>query len=254
MARFKAVGHEDRLTLVEHLDELRWRIIVCIAVFVVALSLCFWQDELMLEIANEPLPSDARLVTLSVAEPFTTTLSVATYGALLLSLPLVLYQAYAYVLPAFSSEERRVVTPMALLIPVLFLAGVAFAYFVVMPPAIDFLYHFNDPEFDSQLRAREYYSFFWSMLLALGVLFQIPVVLLAVTRLGIVTPDQLARNRRYAILVIAVVVALLPSIDPITLVLQIIPVIALYEVGIVLARRLGRPRGGALSEPSTQER
>src|SRR5688572_16479568 len=112
MARFKAVGHEDRLTLVEHLDELRWRIIVCIAVFVVALSLCFWQDELMLEIANEPLPSDARLVTLSVAEPFTTTLSVATYGALLLSLPLVLYQAYAYVLPAFSREERRVVTPM----------------------------------------------------------------------------------------------------------------------------------------------
>jgi sec-independent protein translocase protein TatC len=254
MARLKAVRYEDRLTLVEHLDELRTRIIVSVAVFVVALSLCFWQNELMLEIANTPLPDGFVPTTFGVAEPFTTTLTVSTYGALLLSLPIILYQAYAYIVPAFSSEERRVVTPMALLIPALFIGGVAFSYFVVMPPAIDFLLHFNDDQFDTFVRARDYYSFFWTTLLALGLMFEIPVLLLAVTRLGIVTPDQLARNRRYAILIIAVLVALLPSIDPVTLVLQIIPVIALYEVGIVLARRLGRPRGGTLSEPSTQER
>jgi sec-independent protein translocase protein TatC len=253
MARFKAVGHEDRLTLVEHLDELRTRIIVCIAVFVVALSLCFWQNELMLDIANTPLPDGFEPTTFGVAEPFTTTLTVSTYGALLLSLPIILYQAYAYVVPAFSREERRVVTPVALLIPALFIAGVAFAYFVVMPPAIDFLLHFNDDQFDTFVRARDYYSFFWTTLLALGLMFQIPIAILAVTRLGIVTPDQLARNRRYAILIIAVVVALLPSIDPVTLVLQIIPVILLYELGIVLARFFGRPTAG-LSEPSTQER
>jgi sec-independent protein translocase protein TatC len=253
MARFKAVGHEDRLTLVEHLDELRTRIIVCIAVFVVALSLCFWQNELMLDIANTPLPDGFEPTTFGVAEPFTTTLTISTYGALLLSLPIILYQAYAYVVPAFSPEERRVVTPIALLIPALFIAGVAFAYFVVMPPAIDFLLHFNDDQFDTFVRARDYYSFFWTTLLALGLMFQIPIAILAVTRLGIVTPDQLARNRRYAILIIAVVVALLPSIDPVTLVLQIIPVILLYELGIVLARFFGRPTAG-LSEPSTQER
>src|SRR3712207_894704 len=108
MARIKAVGHEDRLTLVEHLDELRTRIIVCVAVLVVALSLCFWQNETPLEIARGPLPNDKdELITFGVAEPFTTTLTVSAYFAILLSLPIILYQLYAYVLPAFSAHERR---------------------------------------------------------------------------------------------------------------------------------------------------
>src|SRR5215217_5536233 len=100
--RVKAVSHEDRLTLVEHLDELRARLIVCIAVFGVALALCFWQNHLLLEIAQHPLPENHdRLITFGVTEPFTTTLTIAVYGAVVLSLPIVLWQLYAYVLPAF---------------------------------------------------------------------------------------------------------------------------------------------------------
>ena len=116
--RVKAVSHEDRLTLVEHLDELRSRLIVSLAIFGVALALCFWQNHLLLEIASGPLPCNhKKLLTFGVTEPFTTTLTVAAYGALVLSLPFVLYQLYAYVLPAFSRAERRVVLPILLLVP-----------------------------------------------------------------------------------------------------------------------------------------
>jgi len=253
MARLKSVSHEDELSLVEHLDELRTRIIVCVSVLVVSMSLCFWQNEHLLEIAKGPLPAGQDLITLGVTEQFTTTLTVSAYFAIVLALPIIIYQAYAYVLPAFSDTERRSVRPLIFLAPILFIGGAVFAYFVVMPPAIDFLLNFNDEQFISQLRAREYYSFFSTMLIALGLIFEIPLAILAVTRLGIVTPDQLAKNRRYAILVIAIVAALLPSIDPVTLMLEIVPIVVLYELSILLARAMGTPKEGAYSEPSAQE-
>ena len=113
--RVRAVSHEDRLSLVEHLDELRARIVVCIAVFAAALALCFWQNHLLLEIASGPLPSDhKKLITFGISEPFTTSVTVAAYGAIVLSLPFVLYQVYAYLLPAFSDSERRVALPLML--------------------------------------------------------------------------------------------------------------------------------------------
>jgi sec-independent protein translocase protein TatC len=255
MARLKAVSHEDRLTLVEHLDELRTRLIVSIAVFVVALALCFWQNHLLLEIAKGPLPDNKdRLLTFGVTEPFMTTLTVSAYGAILLSLPIVLYQLYAFVLPAFSDQERKVVAPLLVLIPLLFVAGVVFAYFVVMPAATKFLLHFNDDQFNVQVRARDYYSFFTTTLLAVGIVFQVPIAIIAVTRLGIVTPRQLSRNRRYAYLIISIVAAALPGVDPVTMLIEMVPLIVLYELSILLARLFGTPASGGLPEPSTQER
>ncbi len=255
MARLKAVRHEDRLTLVEHLDELRWRLIVSLTVFGVALALCFWQNHLLLDIAKGPLPSDHdKLLTFGVTEPFMTTVTVSAYGAIILSLPIVLYQVYAFVLPAFSHEERRVITPLLLLIPVLFVAGVAFGYFIVMPTATKFLLNFNNDQFNVQVRARDYYSFFSTTLLAVGIIFQVPVGILAVTRLGIITPRQLSKNRRYAYLVIAIVAAALPGVDPVTMLVEMLPLIVLYELSILLARLFGTPASGRLPEPSTQER
>lgn len=255
MARLKAVKHEDRLTLVEHLDELRTRLIVSLAVLGVALGLCFWQNHLLLDIANGPLPDEHdRLLTFGVAEPFTTTLMVSAYGALLIALPLILYQLYAFVLPAFSDSERRVITPLLVVVPLLFIAGVVFAYFVVMPAATKFLLNFNDDQFNVEVRARDYYGFFVTTLLAVGLIFQMPVGILAVTRLGMVTPNQLAANRRYAILVIAILAAALPGVDPVTMLIEMVPLVLLYELSIVLARLFGRPSGGRLPEPSTQER
>ena len=253
--RVKAVSHDDHLTLVEHLDELRTRLIVCILVLGVALALCFWQNHLLLELAQHPLPDDHdQLITFGVTEPFTTTLTVAAYGALVLSLPVVLWQLYAYVLPAFSQSERRTILPILLLFPVLFVAGLAFAYFVVMPAALNFLLDFNDGQFNIQLRARDYYSFFSMTEIACGLIFQMPLAIIAVTRLGIVSVASLRRNRRYAYLGIAILAAALPGVDPVTMLIEMVPLLVLYELSILLARAFGRPvKSGGIGEPSPQE-
>jgi sec-independent protein translocase protein TatC len=254
--RVRPVAHEDRLSLVEHLDELRVRLVVSLLVLGVAFALCFWQSHLLLEIASRPLPAEhEKLLTFGVTEPFTTTTTVAAYGAIVLSLPVLLYQLYAYVLPAFSQAERRVVLPIMLLAPLLFLAGVAFAYFVVLPAAVNFLLNFNDTEFNVQVRARDYYSFFSMTMLAGGLIFQLPLAVVAVTRLGIVDVAQLSANRRYAYLAIAVLAAALPGVDPVAMLIEMVPLLALYELSILLARAFGGPRAaGGMARPSTQER
>jgi sec-independent protein translocase protein TatC len=254
MRRVKPISPEDEVSLVEHLDELRARIVVSLAAFGVALALCFWQSHLLLELANGPLPADHdKLITFGVTEPFTTTVTVAAYGAIILALPVILFQAYAYLLPAFSKREQRVILPLLLLIPALFIAGIAFGYFVVLPAATKFLLNFNDSQFNIQVRAKEYYGFFAQTLLACGIVFQIPVGILAVTRLGIVKVEQLTQNRRYAYLACAVIAAALPGVDPVSMLLETAPLIVLYELSIVLAKAFGTPKPAPLTEPTAQE-
>jgi sec-independent protein translocase protein TatC len=254
LARLRAVKFEDRLTLVEHLDELRTRIIISLVAFGVAFGFCFWQDSLMLDIANVPLPDGRVPITFGVTEPFFTTVIVSAYGALILSLPVILYQAYSFVLPALSPYEKRTLMPFLISIPLLFIAGVAFAYFVVLPAAVKFLLNFNASEFDIEVRARDYYTFLGLTTVAMGLLFQIPIGILSVTRLGIVTPEQFAANRRYAILIISIVAAALPGGDPVSMILIMIPLILLYEASVQLARRFGEPRESDLgtTEPATE--
>ena len=241
MARLRPVSFEDRLTIVEHLDELRTRIVVSISAFGVAFALCFWQNNRLLDIVNAPLPGDKTPITLGVAEPFTTTVAVSAYAAIVISLPVILYQAYAYLLPALSDRQRRTIVPFLTMVPLLFCAGAVFGYFVVLPAATKFLLSFNQSQFNIQIRAKDYYSFFTTTLGVMGLVFQLPVGILAVTRLGIVTPKQLARNRRYAYLVIAVVAMLLPGTDPVSMLLEMVPLIVLFEASLVLARVAGNP-------------
>jgi sec-independent protein translocase protein TatC len=248
MARkIRPVSHEDRLSLVEHLDELRTRIILSLIAFGVALGLCFWQNHLILRIINDPL-NGRKPLTLGVAEPFLTTFTVSAYAAILISLPVILYQLYAFVLPAFTPGERRVALPLLMMVPFLFIAGVVFGYYVVLPAALKFLLHFNKDQFRVEIRARDYYGFVSMTLIACGLLFQIPVGILGLNRLGIVTPKQLRKNRRYAILVIAVVAMLLPGVDPVTMLIEMVPMIVLYELSILLAVAFGRP-----SEPASDQ-
>ncbi len=307
----RPVSHEDRLSLVEHLDELRSRLIVCVLVLLVVFGVCAWQNGALLEVINKPLDREtqknvergrgplgqiavtqdtvritgaqtaaalralaapeselpaqtrrrfaaqaarieaslARLpdevtgnkpVTLGVGEPFNTTIVVSVYFAALLAMPFILWQLYAFILPAFSAEERRVVTPLLSLIPILFIIGVVFGYFLVMPAAVQFLQNFNADEFNILVQARDYYRFTAITLLAVGLVFQIPVGILALTRLGVVSVEQLRRNRRYAILALAVVAMLLPGTDPITMLLSMAPLIVLYEASIIIAALLDR--------------
>ena len=197
--------------------------------------------------ASIPTDPQRNLVTLGVTEPFTATITIAFYASLLLAMPMLLFQAYAFVLPAFSPGERRLALPLMLMVPALFIAGAAFGYFVVLTRAVEFLQNFNDDSFDILLQAKDYFRFAVLFVAGVGLLFQIPVGVLAVTRLGIFTPRQLARNRGYVILGIAILAAVAtPTPDPFTMTFAMAPLILLFELSILLARWLERvaPPGG----------
>jgi sec-independent protein translocase protein TatC len=256
--RIRPISHEDRLSVVDHLDELRSRLVISVVAFVVAWALTTWQNDLVLEIMNSPLPVDDSTgkqiepITLGPAEGFTTTLMNAAYFALIIAAPVVLYELYAFILPAFSPRERRVATPLLVLVPVLFIAGVVFCYFVVLGPALHFLLNFNADEFNTQVRAKDYYSFVSLLMIAMGLGFQIPVGVLAACKIGITDAQKLRRNRRYAIVVIVILASLLPTLDPVTLLLESLPFYLLYELSILLAARWGRPAWSVSDEPATE--
>jgi sec-independent protein translocase protein TatC len=305
----RTIGHEDRLSLVDHLEELRTRLIVSGAVLIVAFGICLWQNHALLRIINEPLkaqttkqiakgegtvgqavlaqrgllkvaastqtalrvlvkpgsglsaharaqltpligalkadvakvprnPVGDNPATLGIGEPFTTTITVTLYFALIVSLPVILFELYGFILPALQPHERRIAMPLLIAVPFLFAAGVAFGYFVVLPAAIHFFVNFNSSEFNTLVQANPYYSFAATILLAMGLVFQVPVAIIGATRLGVVTPRQLRRGRRYAVVACAAVAAFLPG-DVITLVLETVPLYLLYEVSILIAALVG---------------
>lgn len=247
----RPIGFESQLSIVDHLDELRTRLIVSLLTVVVAFGISFWQNHQLLRLINIPLaqqtqqqvraghgplgatysvkqstrdvarqldnvvvvlknqkqaptvtaslgqvqqnlqrdvkrlsaaPSGDRPVTLGIGEPFTTTVTVTLIFALILSLPVLLLQAYGFLMPAFEPRQRRRMLPVTCAIPVLFAAGVAFGYFVVLPAALQFFQDFNSSEFNALVQASQYYKFAATMLLAMGLLFQVPVAIFAVTR------------------------------------------------------------------------
>jgi sec-independent protein translocase protein TatC len=194
--------------------------------------------------ASRSLPRvDARTpVTLGLGEPFSTSITVAFAFALLLGLPLLLLQAWAFIAPAIAPAERRAARPFLILAPVLFAAGVAFAYFLVLTPAVRFLQGFNHGAFDVLLQARTYYRFELVTMLALGVMFVIPVLLLALGCAGILSSATLRRHRGAAILGLSVLAGLLPGTDPVTTLLEALPLFVLYEVTVVLLRLSERRR------------
>ena len=176
-------------------------------------------------------------VTLVIGEPFGQTVTVSAYFALALALPVLLFQLYAFVIPAFSPRERRVATPLLALAPLLFVAGLAVGYFVVLPGAVGFLQNFNASSFDALVQARTYYQFVLFTVLATGVLFQIPVAVIGLNRMGILSARQLREHRRYAIVGLAL---LLPGTDFVTTLLELIPMLVLFELSVVIVAVLER--------------
>jgi sec-independent protein translocase protein TatC len=306
----RMIDHEERLSLVDHLEELRTRLIVSLAVLAVAFGICLWQNHTLLEVINKPLqtetkkqvangagtigqaalaqqgllktaedmqalvgalaspgsglsahareqvgplskalkadvakiprsPSGIAPVTIGIAEPFTTTITVTLYFALIVSLPVILFELYGFVLPALEPHERRVAMPLLSAVPFLFAGGVAFGYFVVLPAAVRFFANFNSDQFNVLVQASPYYGFAATILLAMGIVFQVPVVVLGATRLGFVTPKQLRRGRPFAFAACAAVAAFLPG-DLLTLLLETVPLYLLYEVSILIAALVGR--------------
>ena len=225
----------EEATLVEHLGELRARLFLSLLAICGALPLTFIFRQDLIEWLTRPLPDDRRLVTFGVAEPFTTSFKIAFLAALALALPVLLYQLWSFLAPAMEEGTQRVLATFVTLATGLFAAGVAFAYFVVLPKAIDFLTTFDSNLYDIQVRASYYFSFVSLSLFAMGLVFEMPIFILALVRLRVLTADRLRRNRRMAIFLSFVVAVLLPTVDVVSLMLEVIPIIALFELSIWLA-------------------
>jgi sec-independent protein translocase protein TatC len=184
-------------------------------------------------------------ITTGVAEPFTATLTVSFYAALVIALPVLLYQVYAFVLPALNRRERRVALPLMVAAPGLFVAGVAFAYVVVLGPAVHFLQGYNSKNFDALVAAKQLYSFEIMTMIGIGLAFQLPLALLGLDYVGAVNARTLIRHWRYALIVIAVIVAALPGPDLVTSALEMVPLVLLYLLSIVLLIVVDRRRAAA---------
>ena len=231
----RRLGHGEEATLVEHLDEFRSRLIVSLFALIPIFIVTFAFHERIMEWLIAPLPGDRKLVTLGVTEPFTTSVKVSFIAAIALALPVLLWQAWAFLAPAVEPHFERVVLAFVLLAMTLFVLGVLFMYYVVLPRALDFLVNYDDNLYDNQLRASYYYSFAALTLLAGGLAFLMPIFILALVRLRVLTSDRLRKNRRIAYVLLLVFAILLPTVDPISLAFETIPLLVLFELSIWLS-------------------
>ena len=242
--RLRRARADDRLSVVEHLDELRNRLIVSVVALVVAFAVAYGFHEQLIELLEQPLPQkfkDSGLITLSPTEPFFVTLKVCFWAAILVALPVWLYQLYAFVIPAVQDQSRRRMLLIVAGVSALFVGGVAFGFFVVLPVALQFLLNYGGDAFQTQVRAGEYFGFATTLMLGSGIMFEVPIAMLALARLGVVTAAVYVSQWRVAIVVIAFVAAILPGGDPFSMLLLMIPQIGLYALGIALAKRFGAP-------------
>ncbi|MBA3333329.1 MAG: twin-arginine translocase subunit TatC [Actinobacteria bacterium] len=228
----RRLTHGEEATLVEHLDELRTRLIICLLAIVPAFALAFAFHENIVEWLTVPLPDDRNLVTFGVTEPFTTSVKVSLIAALGLVLPVILWQIWAFFAPAVSPNFERVALLFVVLATSLFAMGVVFIYYIVLPRALDFLTSYDEDLYDIQIRASYYYTFVAMTLLGGGLAFLMPIFVLALVKLRILTSTRLRQNRKIAYVILLVFAALLPTVDPVSLALEIVPLVLLFEASI----------------------
>jgi sec-independent protein translocase protein TatC len=231
----RRLSHGEEATLVEHLDEFRSRLIIALFAIIPIFIVTFVFHERIMEWLTGPLPDDKKLVTLGVTEPFTTSVKVSFIAAIAIALPILLWQAWAFLAPAVEPHFERVLLVFVLLAMGLFVCGVLFMYYIVLPRALDFLTSYDDNIYDIQIRASYYYSFAALTLLAGGLAFLMPIFVLALVRLRVLTSDRLRKNRRIAYVLLLVFAILLPTVDPVSLLFETVPLLILYEMSVWLS-------------------
>jgi sec-independent protein translocase protein TatC len=245
----RRLRHGEEATLVEHLGELRARLVLSLVALAPAFIVAFVFQERLVRWLARPLPDDKQLITLGVIEPFTTAVKVSLSAAVAVTLPILLYQLWAFLAPAVEETVQRTVAVFATIATLLFAVGVAFCYVVVLPRALDFLTNFNEDVFEVQIRASYYFSFVTLTLLATGLAFEMPIFILALVRLRVLTAARLRRNRRLGILFMVVFAILLPTVDPVSLAFEVVPLLVLFELSIWLATYMEK-RWDVVDEPS----
>jgi len=232
----RRLQHGEEATLVEHLDELRTRLIIALLALAAGFAIAYGFHGDLLGWLNKPLP--ARLhkpVTFGVAEPFLTSVMVSLYAGFLLALPVILWQTWSFLAPAFEEHSQRTVAALVAFATVLGVGGIAFGYWLALPAAVHFLTNYDSSHYTILIRARDYYSFAALVLLAVAVVFEVPIFVLALVRLRIVTAAKLRKSWRGGIVLMAVIAVALPGVDPVTTTIEMIPLMLLYLLAIGLA-------------------
>jgi sec-independent protein translocase protein TatC len=236
----RRLRHEEEATLVEHLSELRHRLFVCILVILPAFVVAYAFHGHLIEWMTDLLPPGTKLVTLGVTEPFVTSVKVSFAAAFAVVLPVVLWQTWAFLAPAMSEATQRVTSVFVVLATALFVAGLAFCYLIILPRALDFLIGYDGEFYDEQVRASYYFSFVAMTMLATGLAFQMPIFILALVRIGVLSSAKLRRNRRVGYVLMLVFAILLPTVDPVSLAFEVVPLMLLFELSIWLSAMMER--------------
>jgi sec-independent protein translocase protein TatC len=246
----RRLRHGEEATLVEHLGELRARIIVSLLALSIGFIVAFVFHGRILDWLNAPLPDRLdKPVTLGPAEPFLTSVKVSLLAGFLAALPIILWQVWAFLAPAMEETSQRVISVCVVFASVLVVCGVAFGYYVALPSAIHFLTDFDSAHYTIQLRAKDYYAFTTLVLFAMAVVFELPLFVLALVRLRVVSTRKLRRNWRVGIVAITVLAVALPGVDPVTTLMELGPLLVLYWgsvfLAVILEKRWSRNRGTA---------
>jgi sec-independent protein translocase protein TatC len=235
---------EKKLPLTAHLQELRNRLIYSFIAIGIGFLVCYGFKESIFDILAYPLlkvmPNKGSLIFTSVAEAFFTYMKIAFIGGLVLASPFVLYQVWAFVAPGLYKHEKRYVIPFVFLGSLFFSIGILFGYFIAIPIGFKFLLGYATDFIKPMPSMKEYLSFSIKFLLAFGLVFEFPVVLLLLTKIGVIDSKKLARQRKYAILLIFIFAAVITPPDVISQVLLALPLIGLYEISILLAKFFGK--------------
>jgi sec-independent protein translocase protein TatC len=249
----RRLRHGEEASLVDHLDELRTRLVVCIVALVVTSSIAYAFRVSIINWLEQPLPERFRgdLLTFSVAEPFVTSFMVAIYAGFLFAIPIIFWQIWSFLAPAFAEGTQKVVTGLVGFAALLAGLGIAFGRYVVMPAAIPFLTNYDANLYHIELRAKDYISFASLCILATAVVFEVPVFMLGLTRTRIVTTAKLRSNRKIGYAAMAIIAVALPGVDPITTTLEMIPLFILFESSIWLSLLFDRRRDRGKTEEAT---
>ena len=250
--RTHRLAHEEEATLVEHLDELRGRIMIALVAAAVGTAVAFAFHGAILDLLARPLPAGHRhVVALGVVEPFSVSLSVSIYAGLLFALPVILWQLWLFLAPAFDPAAERRVLGLALFAVVLAAGGVAFGYWVLLPRAIHFLTNYDNTHFQHLIQAKPYYNFVVTVLVGIVLVFQTPLIVLALVYLGILSSRTLRKQRRMGYLITAAIALALPGPDPVTTFLELLPMWGLFEGSIWLAVLFERRQARAAPASAT---
>jgi sec-independent protein translocase protein TatC len=246
---------QDRMTLMEHLGELRKRLFIAAAGIVTCMLAAAILQKYVFALLLHPLPqAHKHIITLSPSEPLLVSLQVWFYSGLIVAAPLVIYEFWSFIGPAFTTGERKHILPVVAITALLFLGGVVFGYWAVLPRGLQFLLGWNASFFNVQVRAADYLSFAAWFLVAFGAVFEMPVILVGLVTFGVIDVRFLRKHRRAAIVINAVVAAVAtPSQDAFSMLAMFIPLVVLYEVAIVVAAVMVRRHRRAVAAKMSDE-